>query len=87
MRRRWSGRVHPWPGAEGEGLPQYRQTVQLCCAGRRPGGLVGEHGKCCKPAGDGCSTFMVIALTRAFWRPNAKECVKKQDRALLSLCV
>lgn len=24
-----------------------------------------------------CSTFMVIALTRAFWRPRTKECVKK----------
>lgn len=35
-----------------------------------------------------CSTFMVIALTRAFWRPSAKECVKKQDLLfLLSLCV
>lgn len=34
-----------------------------------------------------CSTFMVIALTRAFWRPSAKECVRKQDLFLLSLCV
>lgn len=34
-----------------------------------------------------CSTFMVIALTRAFWRPSAKQCVRKQDLFLLSLCV
>lgn len=34
-----------------------------------------------------CSTFMVIAVTSPFWRPSAKECVRKQDLFLLSLCV
>lgn len=31
-----------------------------------------------------CSTFMVIALTRAFRRPRAKECVKKTGLGSIS---
>lgn len=41
MWRRWSGCVHPWPGAKEEGLPQYRQTAQLCFAGWLPDWLIG----------------------------------------------
>lgn len=57
MRRRWSGRVHPWPWAEGEGLPQYRQTVVLCSAGWPPGWLVWEYSRCSQLAGDGRQYF------------------------------
>lgn len=81
MRRRWSGRVHPWPGAEGEGLPQYRQTVLLCfalLADRRADWLESTV-SAARLLEMACSTFMVIAITSAFWRPSAKECVKKQD--------
>lgn len=85
MRRRWSGRVHPWPGAEGDGLAEYRQTVPLLAHRRltllertvRAASLPEMAGRTC----------MVIALTRAFWRPSATECVRNQDLFLLSLCV
>lgn len=34
-----------------------------------------------------CSTFMVIALTSAFWRPTVKGCVRnKIKKSLVSVC-
>lgn len=57
MRRRWSGCVHPWPGAEGEELPRYRQTAQLGSAGWLPDRLVGQYRESCGPAEDGLRYF------------------------------
>ena len=56
MRRRWSGRVHPWPGAEG-GL----SAVSHSCA------MLANHGR---PAAEepekASSSFMVIVVPGPF---------------------
>lgn len=76
MRRRWSGCVHPWPRAEREELPQYRQTAQLSSALLcwLTAEVTGWRASLLKMA---CSTFMVIALTRAFWKPSRVHKKKK----------
>lgn len=75
------------PGQEGRGyLSIGRQFSSALLANRRADWLE-STASAASLLEMACSTFMVIALTRAFWRPNAKECVKKQDLFLLSLCV
>lgn len=73
MRRRWSGRVHPWPGGEGEGLPHYRADSSALLADSRADWLESPAGAA-SPLEMASSTFMVITPTGAFWRQRAKEC-------------
>lgn len=87
MRRRYSGRVHPWPGAERGWAGWVSADSSALLAGCRADWL--EMASLVSLLKMACSTFMVIALTSAFWRPTVKECVRRKKRPgfLLSLCV
>lgn len=65
MRRRWSGCVHPWLGAEGGGATSVSADSSALLADRRTDWLASTV-SAASLLEMACSTFMVIALTRAF---------------------